>query len=77
MGAQIIEALTSGLGLIGDLATNMLTAFGTLFWNPTGNEGAGELTTFATFCLIMLSISIAFAIVNLVFNLIKGNTGTN
>lgn len=77
MGAAIIEAITGGLGLIEDLATNFLSAFGTLFWNPTLNEGAGGLTEFAVFGLIMLGISVAFSIVSLVFNLIKGNTGAN
>lgn len=76
MGNAIIEAITSGLGLIEELATNFLTAFGTLFWDATANEGAGAMTTFGMFCLIMLGISVAFAIVSLVFNLIKGNTGT-
>ena len=76
MGSAIIEAITSGLGLISELATNFLTAFGTLFWDTTLNEGAGGLTTFGIFCLVMLGISVAFAIVSLVFNLIKGNTGT-
>lgn len=77
MGQAIIQAITSGLGLISDLATNFLNAFGTLFWDATANEGAGALTEFATFGLIMLGISVAFAIVSLVFNLIKGNTGAN
>lgn len=76
MGNAIIEAITSGLGLIEELATNFLTAFGTLFWDATLNEGAGGLTSFGLFALIMLGISVAFAIVSLVFNLIKGNTGT-
>jgi hypothetical protein len=77
MAAAIIEAITSGFGLIQDLATNLLTAFGTLFWDATLNEGAGGLTTFATFALIMMSISVVFGVVSLVLNLIRSNTGVN
>lgn len=77
MGQAIIEAITSGLGLITELATNFLDAFGLLFWDASANAGAGGLTEFAVFGLIMLGISVAFSIVSLVFNLIKGNTGAN
>lgn len=75
MGNEIISAITSGLGLITDLASEFLTGFGALFWNETANEGAGGLTSLATFGLIMLGVSITFAVVKLVLNLIRGNTG--
>lgn len=75
MGAAIINAIKSGLGLISDLASEFLTGFSTLFWDATANEGAGALTTVGMFCLVMLGVSITFAIVKLCLNLIRGNTG--
>ena len=75
MGSAIIEAITSGLGLISELANEFMTGFKALFWvEPTGG-GAGSLTTFGTFALIMLGVSVSFAVVKLVLNLIKSNTG--
>lgn len=75
MGAAIIEAITSGLGLIGELAKEFLTGFSTLFWDATANEAAGGLTTFGTFALVMLAVSITMGCVSLVLNIIRGNTG--
>lgn len=75
MGNAIIDAIKSGLGLIADLATEFLTGFETLFWDPTLNTGAGGLTTFGTFALIMLGVSVSFAVVKLILNIVRGNTG--
>lgn len=75
MGAAIIDAIKSGLGLISDLAGEFMDGFQTLFWDPAANSNAGGLTTFATFCLVMLGISVCFAVVKLVLNIIRGNTG--
>lgn len=75
MGAAIIEAITSGLGLIGELAEEFLNGFTALFWDATANTGAGALTPFGVFALVMLGISVSFAIVTLVLNLVRGNTG--
>lgn len=75
MGAAIIDAIKSGLGLIGDLAEEFLTGFNALVWDPTANQGAGALTTVAIFGFVMLGVSVSFAIVKLVLNLIRGNTG--
>ena len=75
MGAQIISAITSGLGLISDLAEEFLSGFTALFWDPTANTGAGALTAFGTFALVMLGVSVSFAIVSLVLNIVRGNTG--
>lgn len=75
MGAAIIEAIQSGFSLIGDLAQNFLTAFTTLFWDATANSGAGALTTFGTWSLIMLSIAIVFSVIMLAFNVLRSNTG--
>lgn len=74
MGAQIIEAITSGLGLIGELANEFLTGFSTLFWNASGADG-GTLTTFGLFALVMLGVSITMGCISLVLNVIRGNTG--
>lgn len=75
MGTAIINAIKSGLGLIGDLATEFLNGFSTLFWDATANNGAGELSTFGTFALVMLGIAVSFAIVKLVLNIVRGSTG--
>lgn len=75
MGAQIISAITSGLGLISDLAEEFLSGFTSLFWDATASEGAGALTAFGTFALVMLGVSVSFAIVSLVLNIVRGNTG--
>ena len=69
MGDNIIEAIASGLGIIGSLATTFLGGFSTLFWNN------GALTTFGIFALVMLGVAISFAVVKLVLNLIRSNTG--
>lgn len=75
MGAAIISAITSGLGLITELAGEFLDGFKTLFWDPTASEGAGALTVFGTYALVMLGVAISFAVVKLVLNLVRSNTG--
>ncbi len=75
MGAAIINAIKSGLGLIGDLAGEFLNGFSTLFWDSTANQGAGNLTDFGTFSLVMLGVSVTFAVITLVMRVIRGNTG--
>lgn len=75
MGAAIIDAIKSGLGLIGDLATEFLNGFSTLFWDATANQGAGALSTFGIYSLVMLGIAITFSVVRLVFNVLRSNTG--
>ena len=75
MGEAIINAIKSGLGLIGDLASEFLTGFTTLFWDPTANGNAGGLTAFGLFSLVMLGVAVSFAVVKLVLNLIRSNTG--
>lgn len=75
MGAAIIDAIKSGLGLIGDLASEFLNGFTTLFWDATANSGAGALTTFGTYALVMLGIAVTFAVISLVLNIFRGSTG--
>lgn len=75
MGSAIINAIKSGLGLIQDLAEEFLSGFNTLVWDATANDGAGALTSIGTFAFVMLGVSVSFAIVKLVLNLIRGNTG--
>lgn len=75
MGAAIISAIKSGLGLMSDLASEFLTGFTTLFWDATANSGSGALTTFGNYSLIMLGIAITFSIVALCFNVLRSNTG--
>lgn len=69
MGADIISAITSGLGLISNLASEFLSGFTTLFW------ANNALTAFGTFALVMLGVAVSFAVVKLVLNLIRSNTG--
>ena len=75
MASAILEAIRSGLGLMQDIAEELLTGFSTLFWSTTANDGAGALTTLGNFALIFLGISITFAVVKLALNLIRNNTG--
>lgn len=75
MGAAIINAIKSGLGLISDLAGEFLSGFSTLFWDATANEGAGALTTFGTWALVMLGVAVSFSVIRLVMSLIRSNTG--
>lgn len=75
MGAQIIQAITSGLGIIEELASEFLNGFQTLVWDPTANQGAGTLTSVGVFAFVMLGVSVSFAVIKLVLNLLRGNTG--
>ena len=75
MGAAIIEAISGGLGLMGDITSELLNGFTTLFWDSTAAEGAGELTSLGMFALIFLGVAITFAVVKLALNLIRGKTG--
>ena len=75
MGAAIIDAIKSGLGLIGDLASEFLNGFTTLFWDATAGNGTGALTTFGTYALVMLGIAVTFAVISLVLNIFRGSTG--
>ena len=74
-GAEIIDGITAGLGLMSPIANEFLTGFSTIFWDSTANSGAGGLTTFGNFALIFMGVSITFAVVKLALNLIRGKTG--
>lgn len=71
MGQAIIQAITNGLGLISNLAEEFLDGFTTLIWNSTTNA----LTNWGIFAFTMLGISVSFAIVKLILNVVRGNTG--
>lgn len=75
MGEAIINAIKSGLGLIGDLASEFLEGFSALFWDATAGSGTGALTTFGTFALVMLGVGVTFAVIKLCLNIVRGNTG--
>lgn len=75
MGAQILDAIRSALGLVTDLANNFLNGFKTLFWDATANSGAGALTPLAYVAFTFLGISIVFGMIRLAMNLIGKNTG--
>ena len=70
-GSSVINSITSGLGLMGDITTNFSNGFSSLIWNSEQNT----LTTFGNFSLIFLGVSITFAIVKLCLNLIRSKTG--
>lgn len=69
-GGQIITSIASGLGLIGNLVNEFSNGFKAIFW--TGSE----ITSFGTFALIMLGISISFAVIKLVLYIIRNKSGT-
>lgn len=73
MGAAIIEAIESGLGLISELAAQFLAGFTALFWDSTNSA----LTTFGTFSLVLVGISITMGCISLCLNMITRNTGAN
>lgn len=75
MGSEIINAIKSAFSLIGDLASTFLDGFTTLFWDATANSGAGALTVFGQYSLIMLSVAIVFSVIALCLNLLRNNTG--
>jgi len=79
MGAEIINAIKSGLGLIKDLASEFLDGFETLVWVPATEVGgttvAGHLTSVGIFMFVMLGVSVSFAVVKLILNILRGNTG--
>ena len=68
---EITTDIKSGLTLIGNLATAFLAGFTGIFWNTT----TSSLTVFGSFALIMLSVAIVFAIIKLVLNIARSNTG--
>lgn len=69
-GGQIIGSIGSGLGLIGHLTNEFLTGFTNLFWQ---NE---SLTSFGGFALVMLGVSVSFAVVKLVLFIIRNKSGS-
>lgn len=68
-GGDIIDGITSGLGLISYIATAFLNGFTGLFYQN------GALTNFAIYSLVMLGVAITFAIIKLVMNILRSNTG--
>lgn len=76
MGAAVIEAIQSGLGLIKTLAEEFLNGFETLVWvAPTGSDTVGHLTAIGTFGFVMLGVAVSFSVIKLVMNMLRGNTG--
>lgn len=71
MGQAIVTAITSGLGLIGELAKEFLDGFTALFWDATNSA----LSVFGTFACVMLGVAITMSVVSLCLNIIRGNTG--
>lgn len=71
MAQAIINAIKSGLGLIGDLATEFGSGFTALLWNAE----TSSLTNFGIFAFVMLGISVTFAVIRLCLNLLRSNTG--
>lgn len=74
-GQMIIDAIKSGLGLIGDLAQEFLEGFTTLIYVAPTGSGTGSLTTFGIFAFVMLGVSVSFAVVKLCLNLLRSSTG--
>lgn len=76
MGAAIVDAIESGLGVIESLATEFLNGFNKLIWNPTGGTNStGALTTLGTFAFVILGVAVSFSVIRLVMSLVRSNTG--
>lgn len=75
MGDAIIEAIKSGLGLITELANQLLSGFSALIWDAAANEGKGALTSFGTFSLVFLGIAITFSVIKLCLYLVRSHVG--
>ena len=75
MGAAVIAAIQSGLGLIQKLAEEFLKGFETLVWVPGVGDAPGLLTAVGTVAFVMWGVSVSFAVIKLVMNLLRGNTG--
>lgn len=75
MGAAIIEAIESGLGMVKSLAGEFLDGFSTLFWVPQEGSVAAHLSDFGTFALVMVGVAVSFACITTVISLIRTNTG--
>lgn len=70
MGAAIISAISSGLGLIGTLATNINTALTNMV-----TDGASGLSVTGTFAFVLFGLGISVGVVKLVFNWLTGRHG--
>ena len=75
MGDAVIQAIKSGLGLIQDLAAEFLAGFEKLVWVEAVGDTPGHLTSVGTFAFVMLGVSVSFAVIRLVMNLLRGNSG--
>lgn len=72
---SVVEGITDGIGLLSPITNEFLNSFTAIFWDSTANDGEGALTTFSSFALTFLGVSITFAVVKLALNLIRGKTG--
>ena len=72
---SVVEGITDGIGLLSPITNEFLNSFTSIFWDSTANDGEGALTTFSSFALTFLGVSITFAVVKLALNLIRGKTG--
>jgi predicted Kef-type K+ transport protein len=69
MGTAIIAAINDGLGIVGDLATALNSAFTSLFM--TGSN----LSNVGTFAFILMGLGIGVGVIKLVFHWITGRHG--
>lgn len=69
--SDIIPTITTGLGLIEDLARQFLAGFTGIFWEET-NE---RLSNVGIFSMVMLGIGITFSVISLCLWTIRNNTG--
>ena len=68
---DITDTIETGLGLISDLAQQFLNGFKGLFWDSQANK----LSDFGLFAMVMLGVSITFAVISLCLNVLRSNTG--
>jgi len=75
VGAKIIAAITSGLGLITSIGGEFMSGFEVLVWDASANSGAGDLTSFGNFAFVLVGVAVSFSVIKLILNLLRGNTG--
>ena len=71
MGAAIISAIESGLGLVTTLASQIGTAFAGLVYNSS----TSSLTAVGTFAFVLMGLGIAVGVVKLTFHWLTGRHG--
>lgn len=69
MGSKIVSAITDGVtGLVKPLTSAFVDGFNNMFTTSTG-----DLTGFATFCLVLMGVGAVFGVTKLVMHFVKSH----